>query len=209
MNFPEGTDIYEAQAALAKCDCVVNASVFADFRERIANMMSSLNYVVLLIIASAAALAFVVLYNLTNINIMERIREIATIKVLGFYRRETSDYVFRENMILTLIGMLTGLGLGVLLHSFVIDQIVVDLVYTLLSSARNSIPPRPMQKPARIADTRIFKDFNLRYTSSFASISFQRSSVLPLLIPKMTIITPIRTRTTIAPTLPSTPKFTL
>ena len=129
VNFPEGTDIYEAQAALAKCDCVVNASVFADFRERIANMMSSLNYVVLLIIASAAALAFVVLYNLTNINIMERIREIATIKVLGFYRRETSDYVFRENMILTLIGMLTGLGLGVLLHSFVIDQIVVDLVY--------------------------------------------------------------------------------
>ena len=129
MNFPEGTDIYEAQAALAKCDCVVNASVFADFRERIANMMSSLNYVVILIIASAAALAFVVLYNLTNINIMERIREIATIKVLGFYRRETSDYVFRENMILTLIGMLVGLGLGVLLHSFVIDQIVVDLVY--------------------------------------------------------------------------------
>ena len=129
VNFPEGTDIYEAQAALAKCDCVVNATVFADFRERIANMMSSLNYVVLLIIASAAALAFVVLYNLTNINIMERIREIATIKVLGFYRRETSDYVFRENMILTLIGMLTGLGLGVLLHSFVIDQIVVDLVY--------------------------------------------------------------------------------
>ena len=60
---------------------------------------------------------------------MERIREIATIKVLGFYRRETSDYVFRENMILTLIGMLVGLGLGVLLHSFVIDQIVVDLVY--------------------------------------------------------------------------------
>ena len=129
VNFPEGTDIYEAQAALAKCDCVVNASVFADFRERIANMMSSLNYVVILIIASAAALAFVVLYNLTNINIMERIREIATIKVLGFYRRETSDYVFRENMILTLIGMLVGLGLGVLLHSFVIDQIVVDLVY--------------------------------------------------------------------------------
>lgn len=129
VNFPEGTDLYEAQAELAKCDSVVNASVFADFRARIAKMMSSLNYVVILIIASAAALAFVVLYNLTNINIMERIREIATIKVLGFYRKETSDYVFRENMLLTLIGMLVGLGLGVLLHSFVIDQIVVDLVY--------------------------------------------------------------------------------
>ena len=110
-------------------NATASSTRFADFRERIANMMSSLNYVVILIIASAAALAFVVLYNLTNINIMERIREIATIKVLGFYRRETSDYVFRENMILTLIGMLVGLGLGVLLHSFVIDQIVVDLVY--------------------------------------------------------------------------------
>ena len=129
VNFPDGTDVYEAQAVLAGLDSVVSASVFEDFRVRIANMMQSLNYVVLLIILSAAALAFVVLYNLTNINIMERLREIATIKVLGFYRRETSDYVFRENMLLTLIGMLAGLVLGVLLHGFVIDQIVVDLVY--------------------------------------------------------------------------------
>ena len=76
--------------------------------------------------------------NLTNINILERIREIATIKVLGFRKRETSEYVFRENIVLTTIGMAIGIGLGVLLHSFVIDQIAVDLVYfrkqiTLLS----------------------------------------------------------------------------
>ncbi len=108
---------------------VISASVFEDFRQRIANMMQSLNYVVLLIIASAAALAFVVLYNLTNINIMERLREIATIKVLGFYPRETSQYVFRENLLLTFFGLLAGLVLGILLHSFVIDQIVVDFVY--------------------------------------------------------------------------------
>ena len=129
VNIPDGRDIYEAQAALDKCDSVVSVSVFADFRERIANMMSSLNYVILVIILSAAALAFVVLYNLTNINIIERIREIATIKVLGFYRNETSNYVFRENILLTSFGMFAGLGLGVLLHGFVIDQIVVDLVY--------------------------------------------------------------------------------
>ena len=79
----------------------------------------SLNYVVLIMIISAGALAFVVLYNLTNVNISERIREIATIKVLGFYDNEVSAYVYRENFVLTFIGTLTGLGLGVLLHKFI------------------------------------------------------------------------------------------
>ncbi|MBU3087551.1 ABC transporter permease [Clostridium gasigenes] len=81
--------------------------------------ISSLNYVVLIMIISAGALAFVVLYNLTNVNISERIREIATIKVLGFYDNEVSEYVYRENFVLTFIGTLTGLGLGVLLHKFI------------------------------------------------------------------------------------------
>ena len=138
VNFPEDSDVYEAQTKLSQCDNVVSVSVYADLEEMISNMMSSLNYVVLVIIISAAALALVVLYNLTNINILERIREIATIKVLGFRKRETSEYVFRENIVLTTIGMAIGIGLGVLLHSFVIDQIAVDLVYfrkqiTLLS----------------------------------------------------------------------------
>lgn len=84
------------------------------------DMMTSLNYVVLVLIFAAGALAFVVLYNLTNVNISERIREIATIKVLGFYDNEVSAYVFRENIILTAIGALAGLGLGVLLHKFII-----------------------------------------------------------------------------------------
>ena len=70
-----------------------------------------------------------VLYNLTNINITERIREIATIKVLGFYPNETAQYVFRENMVLTFFGMTLGLGLGILLHRFVMLQIHVDMVY--------------------------------------------------------------------------------
>ena len=70
-----------------------------------------------------------VLYNLTNINITERIREIATLKVLGFYQNETAQYVFRENIVLTFLGMLVGLGLGILLHRFVMAQIIVDLVH--------------------------------------------------------------------------------
>lgn len=71
----------------------------------------------------AGALAFIVLYNLTNININERIREIATIKVLGFYPGETSAYVFRENNTLTFLGMLVGLPLGKWLHAYVMSQI--------------------------------------------------------------------------------------
>ena len=73
-------------------------------------------------------LHFIVLYNLTNINITERIREIATIKVLGFFKNETSDYVFRENRVLTTFGIAVGLVLGVFLHAFVIGQIKVDMV---------------------------------------------------------------------------------
>lgn len=84
------------------------------------DMIGSLNYVVLVLIFSAGALAFVVLYNLTNINISERIREIATIKVLGFYDEEVSKYVYRENAILTIIGTAVGLVLGVFLHKFII-----------------------------------------------------------------------------------------
>ena len=90
--------------------------------------MESLDYVILLVIISARALAFIVLYNLTNINITERIREIATIKVLGFYPGETSAYVFRENFFLTGISALVGLVLGKLLHAFVMSQIQVDLI---------------------------------------------------------------------------------
>ena len=129
INFPEGADVYSSQSHLADCEDTVNVSVFNDFKNRLTNMMSSLNYVVLIIILSAAGLAFVVLYNLTNINITERLREIATIKVLGFYPNETAQYVFRENIVLTFLGMLTGLGLGVLLHRFVMAQIIVDMVH--------------------------------------------------------------------------------
>ena len=129
VNFAEGEDVYQAQTALAACDNVTTVMLFKDFMVRLTKMMSSLNLIVIVVILSAAGLALVVLYNLTNINILERIREIATIKVLGFYRNETAEYVFRENMVLTLFGVIAGLGLGILLHRFVIKQIVVDMVY--------------------------------------------------------------------------------
>ena len=90
--------------------------------------MNGLNSVVVVLIICASLLSFVVLYNLTNINITERKREIATLKVLGFYPRETANYVFRENIILTLIGILLGLIFGVFLHQFVVVTAEVDMV---------------------------------------------------------------------------------
>lgn len=128
VNVKEGEDVHMAASELMKADAVAAVQMNQDTKERITMMMSSLNYIVVVVILCAAGLAFIVLYNLTNINITERIREIATVKVLGFFRRETETYVFRENMILTAIGSLVGLGLGVMLHSFVIGQIKVDMV---------------------------------------------------------------------------------
>ena len=121
------TSIHEVAAQLMDMTNVTNVSVSEDFRHQINNTMKSMDYVVILVIACAGALAFIVLYNLTNINITERIREIATIKVLGFYPKETSSYVFRENIILTAISTLVGLPLGKILHSFIMTQIKVNV----------------------------------------------------------------------------------
>lgn len=129
LKFPAGTDVFTEQTKLSEIKDVININVYETMKERFTKMLDSLNYIVLIVILSAAGLAFVVLYNLTNINITERIREIATIKVLGFYPNETAQYIFRENYVLTFFGMLAGLGLGVLLHRFVMAQIIVDMVY--------------------------------------------------------------------------------
>jgi putative ABC transport system permease protein len=89
-------------------------------------MLNSLNLVVLVMITCAAALAFVVLYNLTNINIAERVREIATFKVLGFNNRETSSFIYKENIVLTLLGIAVGLVLGIFLTSFIVQTVEVE-----------------------------------------------------------------------------------
>lgn len=121
-------DKHTVAAALLDDYGASNVTVSVDIRERVDLMMTSLDLVIFVIIISAGALAFVVLFNLSNINITERIREIATIKVLGFYAPEVGAYVFRENLVLTLMGALLGIPLGIWLHSFVIHQLNFDLV---------------------------------------------------------------------------------
>ena len=124
----EGTDVHAAAALVSDSDNVLAVSVIQDMRDRVSTMMQSMDYVVALIILCAGCLAFIVLYNLTNINITERIREIATIKVLGFYAKETADYVFRENLMLTGMGALAGLLLGKWLHWFIMYNINIDMM---------------------------------------------------------------------------------
>lgn len=128
VNLPEDRDIHEAGASVMNVENVASVQVNADMLVRFSSMMSSMNYIVFVVIGCAAALAFIVLYNLNNINITERIREIATIKVLGFYRNETSSYVFRENMVLTAMGCGLGLLLGKLLHIYVMSQVIIDMI---------------------------------------------------------------------------------
>lgn len=128
VNVRDGADVHAVSADLMKQDGVAYVSASEDMKKQIADMMKSLDYVVILVIVCAAMLAFIVIYNLNNINITERIREIATIKVLGFYREETNSYVFRENIILTLLGSLAGVILGHYLHAFVMSQIQIDAV---------------------------------------------------------------------------------
>ena len=128
INTEGVSDEHRLLARLMKLDAVSSVTVNQDTLDRFDSMMSSLDYIVLVIIICAGSLAFIVLYNLTNINITERIREIATIKVLGFYPMETAAYVFRENLFLTAIGGSAGLLLGKLLHWFVMEQINIDMV---------------------------------------------------------------------------------
>lgn len=125
-RFKEGEDPHLVGAQITGSDDVVAVSLTEDLKARVDSMMESLIYVILLVVVSAALLAFIVLYNLTNINITERIREIATIKVLGFTPRETAMYVFRENLVLTAFGAIAGIFLGWWFHGFVMDCIDVD-----------------------------------------------------------------------------------
>ncbi|MNZ67452.1 FtsX-like permease family protein [compost metagenome] len=92
------------------------------------DMLDSMNIVMVVLIVSAAALAFVVLYNLTNINVSERVRELSTIKVLGFYDKEVTMYIYRENLILTFMGVVVGNFAGILLHQFVLRTAEIDIM---------------------------------------------------------------------------------
>ena len=122
----EQTDAGALAAELRGVAGVSYVTVVSEERAMMETSMASMNYIVLVALLCAGVLAFIVLCNLTNINIMERIREVATVKVLGFYPRETASYVLRENLFLVVTGGLLGLGLGKLLHWYVMAQIHVD-----------------------------------------------------------------------------------
>lgn len=118
----------DVNAALLKDQRVYSVSATSTLYESVQDSLDILSYVVMVLILSAAALSFVVMFNLTNINITERRRELATLQVLGFYDRELYDYVFRENNALAVIGAITGLAMGLLLHKYVIETCEVDIV---------------------------------------------------------------------------------
>ena len=113
---------------LMKVDGIDAVAYTTQIIDTFSNILNSLNLVVAIFIIAAGALAFVVLYNLSNINLNERIREVATIKVLGFRDKEVSHYIVRENIILTILGTLLGLILGIFLHSYVVSVAEVDIV---------------------------------------------------------------------------------
>lgn len=124
-----GVDVSnQTSETLMKMDGVASYSYIATIRDSFEDSMDAINYAVVIIIVAAAALAFVVLYNLTNINITERRSELATLKVLGFYDGETTAYVLRENVFLTIFGVILGLVLGRFLHSWMVLTVEVDLV---------------------------------------------------------------------------------
>ncbi len=116
-----GEDVLQLDGALS-------VSYTTDLRQQVEDMLEALDLVIVVLILSAGMLAFVVLYNLNNINITERKRELATLKVLGFYNNEVCAYVYRENIILTLIGAVFGMALGRILHQFIIVTVEIDSV---------------------------------------------------------------------------------
>lgn len=107
-------------------DGALSLSYMRDIEKQLDDMLRSLNLVIVVLIISAGMLAFVVLYNLNTVNIAERKRELATLKVLGFYDLEVAEHVYRENMVLTVIGTFVGIVLGKFLHLFIIDTVEVD-----------------------------------------------------------------------------------
>ena len=123
------TDVHSLSAAISGFGGVLNVSVNADTASQVGGMMDALDAVIILVVLCAGLLAGIVLYNLTNINIKERIREIATIKVLGFNAKETGSYVFKENLALTVMGTILGLFAGKWLHAAVMSFVRIDMVW--------------------------------------------------------------------------------
>ena len=116
----DNADEDEISSKLLECENVINVTLTSKMQKTMEESTANMNLVMIVIIVSAGCLAFVVLYNLNNINVSERIRELSTIKVLGFFDDEVTMYILRENVILTLLGTITGSVLGKMLHAFII-----------------------------------------------------------------------------------------
>ncbi|MCD7734752.1 MAG: FtsX-like permease family protein [Clostridiales bacterium] len=128
LTYGDEADWEGMGSRLLELDSVAGIYYMSDARETVANQLNGVYPAVIIIICGAAVLAFVVLYNLSSINITERQRELATLRVLGFRDKEMRDYVFRENIILTLIGIAFGLVLGKAFHSYLITTVEVEMV---------------------------------------------------------------------------------
>lgn len=125
---PDGPEAETLAAELLELGTITSVSFTHHIKDGFSDAIGSLDIVVAVLIVSAAALAAIVIYNLANVNITERIREVATIKVLGFTDREVTAYIFRESVILTLLGIAVGLVLGIWLHAFVVTTAEVEIV---------------------------------------------------------------------------------
>ena len=125
---PSGTDLQKLKTELIKDKKYLGVSLKLESAKGFVSSLDSLDAVVVMLIVCAGFLAGIVLYNLANINITERCRELATLKVLGFYDIETSEYIYRENVVGTVIGIFLGFGLGAVLHYFVVITSEVDIV---------------------------------------------------------------------------------
>ena len=125
---PNTTDdeLNKISEELLNIDGVASVSIISSLMSSITDMLGTLNYVVLILVIASALLDFVVLYNLANINIGERQREIATLKVLGFYDKEVDNYINKENLIFTIVGILLGLVFGYFLTDGVVASVEID-----------------------------------------------------------------------------------
>ena len=121
-------DAEEIAKQLTELEHVTGVTQLQTMRSNITGALDCLNYIIWLIVFFSGALAFIVIFNLTNINIAERRREIATVQVLGFYPKETESYVLKENLILSVIASILGLPLGKLFHLAVMSMVKIDLI---------------------------------------------------------------------------------
>lgn len=121
-------DLDAVAESLTKTEKITSVAQLQTTRNLVESALGCLDYIILMVVLFSGALAFIVIFNLTNINLAERSREIATVEVLGFYPKETESYVLRENLLLSVIASGIGLPLGILFHRAVMNLILIDLL---------------------------------------------------------------------------------